>query len=277
MTEMKVPVPGGSLTAWRSGEGAPALVLHGGPGLNDDHELLADELDGMYESVRFQQRGIAPSDAPGPYSVDLFVGDCLAVMDAAGWSSATVIGHSWGGLLAQHIAAQHPERVDALIAISSLGGLPPDGGWGLLDKALDALMPADISRRAGELDQKLYKGEGTDEDMHELLTLCWPYYFAVPESAPPLPNVISNDEVYSQVHASALELYSAGRPEEGLRRFEKPALFIHGRKDPAASDPIVATAEIMPNARVELIEGCGHFPWLELPGAIRDIVQRWRG
>ena len=273
MQTLEVPVRGGTLGGWRSGSGAPAIVLHGGPGLGDWHEDLAAELDGIYECVRFNQRGLPPGDAPGPYTVDGFVADVLAVLDAVGWERATMIGHSWGGLLAQHVAASHPERVDALVGLSSLGGIGPDGGWGDMDAELGRRLPAETARRVEELDRKLYRGGGSDEDTLVMLRLCWPYYFADPAAAPPMPESSVNSEVYAQVHASVLDHFGRGHPEEGLRRFAKPACFLHGSADPIPAHHVQATADVMPAGRFICIDECGHLPWMEKPNAVRSAIE----
>jgi len=52
-----------------------------------------------------------------------------------------------------------------------------------------------------------------------------------------------------------------------------PALFVHGELDPLPVGSAVATAARVPGAKVEVIPGCGHFPWLEQPGAVRSAVE----
>ncbi len=69
-----------------------------------------------YRVVVFDNRGVGRSDKPdGPYDLEVMAGDALAVMDAAGLADAHVMGASMGGVLAQIIAVQHPERVRSLV------------------------------------------------------------------------------------------------------------------------------------------------------------------
>jgi pimeloyl-ACP methyl ester carboxylesterase len=239
------------------------------------HEGLAIELDGLFQCVRYQQRGLEPSDAPGPYSVHIFVTDAIAVLDALGWERATLIGHSWGGLLAQHITAAHPERVDALIGLSTLGSAGPDGGWSDLDAEFAKRIPPEAEAMVTELDQKLYRGEGRDQDIVEMLNVTWPFYFSDPASAPPMPLAPSSQEVYSQVHADTLRLFNEGTLERKLRELDTPALFLTGADDPASPEHPRKTAETMPRGAFVLLNGCGHFPWLERPGATRAAIEGW--
>jgi proline iminopeptidase len=275
MDGFRVPVEGGHVVAWRSGSGAPALLMHGGPGVNEYLEDLAEELDGVYECVRYQQRGLSPSDAPGPYSVDQFIADATAVLDTMGWDEATIAGHSWGGSLAQHFVAAHPERSTALISIDGVGGLGPDGGWDEFDKTFVERFPEELKPRIAELDAKYESGEMTDAEAYEGLEMAWPYYFFDPENAPPMPPTTLSNEVYAHIHESLMGLFKEGRPEKGLREFAKPALFVHGDSDPVPLHTARATAEVMPKARFVTFERCGHFPWMEHPGVLRAAIEKW--
>ena len=89
----------------RAGSGPRVLLLHGGPGLGFDYmSELADELADENDVAWYQQRGQEPSAVGGPHSVALDVDDARRVLDALGWERAYVVGHSWGGHLALHVA-----------------------------------------------------------------------------------------------------------------------------------------------------------------------------
>src|SRR5689334_16048724 len=127
-SRFEAAVPGGAIVAQRAGVGDPALLLHGGPGLSEHLDELAEELRrARLSTVRFQQRGVAPSTREGPFDVARHVADAIAVLDVAGIERAWLIGHSWGGYLALQIASRHPERALGILAIGSLGGVG-DGG-----------------------------------------------------------------------------------------------------------------------------------------------------
>jgi pimeloyl-ACP methyl ester carboxylesterase len=82
-----------------------ALLLHGGPGLPDYLDELADELAPVFEPVRHAQR------TTPPYAVEDYVADAVAAIDAAGRECVWLVGHSWGGHLALHVAVAAPARV----------------------------------------------------------------------------------------------------------------------------------------------------------------------
>ena len=85
---------------------------------------LAAELYPVMTIARYQQRGLAPSVVDGDRTVEGHVADAVAVMDALGWDKAWVIGHSWGGHLAMHLAVARPDRLLGMVALDALGAVP---------------------------------------------------------------------------------------------------------------------------------------------------------
>ena len=70
-------------------------------------------------------RGSGLSDLPaGPFSVADMAGDVIAVLDDAGVRRAHTMGVSLGGMMAQELAVDHPDRVDALVLVSTTPGWP---------------------------------------------------------------------------------------------------------------------------------------------------------
>jgi proline iminopeptidase len=133
--ELETPIPGGVLHVWCNGSGPPVLIQHGGPGLSDYTEALVGELEDAFTVCRYQQRGLAPSTTFGPFDIETHVADAVAILDGIGIERAYVVGHSWGGHLAMHLAAHHPDRLLGLVAVDPLGALP-DGGEADLGRIL---------------------------------------------------------------------------------------------------------------------------------------------
>jgi len=89
-----------------------------------------------YRVVTFDNRGVGGTDKPaGPYSIGMMANDTIGLMDFLGIDRAHFLGGSMGGMVAQHIAIEHPQRVDKLILFSTSA----DGRW-LFDLA-DATTP----------------------------------------------------------------------------------------------------------------------------------------
>jgi pimeloyl-ACP methyl ester carboxylesterase len=271
--EFLVPVPGGSITGWATGDGPPVLVLHGGPGLSDYTAPLAAELADGFRVLRYQQRGLAPSVTSGPFSVDQHVADAMDVLDAAGADRAYVLGHSWGGHLAMHLAVRHPGRVLGLVIADPLGAVP-DGGASEMGQNLSGRIRPELAARAQELDERAMAGEGTPEEAMESVAIVWPGYFSSPDKAPPMPPLRLSVECYAETLASVQEHFGQRTLERSLPALTMPAVFVLGADSPIPPSYGAATAALIPGARVQVEENCGHFPWIEHPGSVRKALEQ---
>ena len=103
------------------GSGEPLLLLAGlGGEVSGWHDLI-DEIKG-FELVAFDNRGSGKSDKPtGGYSCELMSRDTAALMEHLDIRKAHVLGASMGGMIAQHLAIGHPDKVHTLILSSTMG------------------------------------------------------------------------------------------------------------------------------------------------------------
>jgi pimeloyl-ACP methyl ester carboxylesterase len=274
--DILVRVPGGNLGGWVTGNGPPLLLLHGGPGLSYNYlDDLATEIGAGYRIASYQQRGLEPSTTEGPFEVAREVADVVAVLDHLGWDKAIVVGHSWGGHLAFHLAVAIPARLVAALAVDPLGAVG-DGGLAKAGAEMAARTPEADRERALELDERAMRGEGLPGDAIESLGLIWPAYFANPAEAPPMPPMRMSLAAYSGVHASA----AAELPglEAALPTITVPVGVVVGALSPVPPDDAGgATARAIPGAWVQVVDGAGHFPWVEQPGCVRAGLQRLLG
>ena len=97
------------------GEGPALVLLHG---LGGDRAFWAAEtrqLSGDFQVIALDLRGSGPTPVTDDgHSMATLADDVGAVLDAAGIESAHIVGFSMGGLVAQALAARHPQRVDRL-------------------------------------------------------------------------------------------------------------------------------------------------------------------
>jgi pimeloyl-ACP methyl ester carboxylesterase len=270
-----VTVDGVTLGGTVEGEGDPVLLLHGGPGLGFEYlEPVVEELRGSFRVASYQQRGLAPSSTDGPFTVADQVADVRQVLDFLGWEQAVVVGHSWGGHLAVHVAHDLPDRVRGALSVDPWGCVG-DGGTEAFVAELEARTPAPDWQRAEELDELALRGEATDDQLLESLQLIWPAYYAEPEKAPPMPPVRMSTDAYAETMASAEE--QLPRLEAALSDIRVPVGFVAGAASPMPSTASTETAERIPGAWAMVLPGVGHFVWHERPGAVLEAVRRLVG
>src|SRR5579872_6633951 len=164
--------PEGPISGHTGGTGAPVLLLHGGPAISDYTDMLGPEL-GEWRWARYQQRGLPPSAVGGPFTVAKHVADAVAVLDTLGIEQAVVLGHSWGGHLALHLALVQPGRVAGLVIVDPLGAVG-DGGVTEMGQELTARLSPAAATRLREVDARLEGPDPTDDDALASLTLVWP-------------------------------------------------------------------------------------------------------
>jgi pimeloyl-ACP methyl ester carboxylesterase len=119
---VRVDVNGVGIEYEVTGDGPPVVLLHGFPdsGRLWRHQVPA-LVDAGFKVIVPDMRGYGRSDKPAgaeAYTMDLLVGDVLAVISDAGAERAHVVGHDWGAGVAWAIASLAGDRVDHLVALS---------------------------------------------------------------------------------------------------------------------------------------------------------------
>jgi proline iminopeptidase len=190
-----------------------------------------------------------------PYSLDDMADDAAGLLTALGIDRAHVVGASMGGMIAQVLAAKHPERVLTLTSIMSSTGNPsPSIAFGS-PRALRAILHRP---RSVEDVRQL-----TDHLVHVFGVIGSPGY-------PPdlslqrehLERVARRGYYPVGTARQLLAILASGDRRAQLARIQAPTLVIHGRDDPLV--PLAAgidTARHIRGARLEVIPGMGHdFP-----------------
>jgi proline iminopeptidase len=265
-----VAIAGGELHGHRGGEGPPALLLHGGAAVPDYLDGLAAELAVLFSTIRYTQRGAPPSLSGPPYTIEAHTADALAVLDHFAIERAWAIGHSWGGHLALHLAVTHPDRLLGLICIDALGAYSEI--FGEADANLRRGLSEEQVARLDEIEARRRKGYVKEKDLLERFALVWPGYFAQSPTDPPARIGV---EASIGTNRSLAEHFEARTLANGLPGVRLPALFIHGELDPMPVRSATNTAALIPGAVVEIIPAIGHFPWVEQPGEVRRLVERF--
>ena len=132
------------------------VLLHGLASQRRFWNLVVPYLAGL-PVVAIDQRGHGDSEQPeSGYDFDTIASDVVTALDALGWSRAVVVGHSWGAGVALCIAAMHPERTLATVAIDG-GVSTPSRRW-TRDEAREALSPPRFAVPPEELVARIRDG-----------------------------------------------------------------------------------------------------------------------
>jgi 3-oxoadipate enol-lactonase len=196
--------------------------------------------------IVFDNRGTG-SSAPvrGRLTMLGMADDAVTVLDAAGIERAHVVGASMGGMIAQHLALDHRDRVRSLVlACTTAGGRSGAPPWRLLASA--AVRPLIGTRRSFPVVAPMLYAATTLREKPDRVAEDLDRRMA--DSTSPLT-------LYAQLGAIALHDTRARLPElDGM-----PALVVHGLEDrlvpPARGREL---AELIPSAHLELIPTCGH-------------------
>src|SRR5437763_8927804 len=104
---------------WEIGRGAPLMVVHGGPGASHDYFLpYLLPLARHNRLIFIDERGSGRSeklDDASQYTVENMAEDCEAVRQALGLGKISLLGHSYGGVLAQAYALKYQKNLTHLI------------------------------------------------------------------------------------------------------------------------------------------------------------------
>ncbi|MFC4068420.1 alpha/beta fold hydrolase [Actinoplanes subglobosus] len=103
------------MSGWVAGDGPPVLLLHGLGDSGRDWDPVLDGLAAASTVFALDLRGHGDSDRPGDYSFELMRDDVLGFLDAMGLTSAALVGHSMGAVVAVLVAQAAPRRVSCLV------------------------------------------------------------------------------------------------------------------------------------------------------------------
>jgi pimeloyl-ACP methyl ester carboxylesterase len=182
-----------------------------------------------------------------PYTLSDLAADALALLDGLGIDRAHVLGASMGGMIAQQMAIEHPERLLSLVSKMSNTGEPEVGQP--TQEALEALLTPSPTERSAYVEatsakmmiwaSRRYGDRGRCEAL----------------AAAGFDRCFNPEGVTRQLAA----ILASGSRADGLRALTVPTLVIHGLDDTMIQpDGGERTAELVPGARLMLVEDMGH-------------------
>jgi len=244
------------------GTGLPVVFLHGFP---HNRSLWAPQLGGLLARARCvapDLRGFGDSEISGPYTMDRYADDVIAMLDALQIERAVIAGLSMGGYIAFAIWRRHRQRVRALILADTRPGADSEEARAKRREHIalarakgsgavaDALIAGMVGRTTRE------KHPDIADAVHRMLTMA------------PVDGVIG-----------ALEAMIA-RPDSTptLATIDVPTLIIVGDED-VLTPPKEAQAmhEQIPGSRLEVLAGAGHVSNVERPAAFNHVASEFLG
>jgi pimeloyl-ACP methyl ester carboxylesterase len=235
------------------------VLLHGGPGSFDhsyfkpDFERLAEVAQVVYLDLLGHGRSMWGD--PASWSFELAADAVRDFCDTIGIAKPIVYGHSLGGMVAMLYGARHPGHARALVLQSTMG-------------RVDVPRMVEDFRRIGGDDvaaivARVYGGDRASVTTEEWAP-CWQLVG---------PSVVDGDErtrmvVNAELNEPGLDLMSRFDALDQLSTIDAPTLVCVGALDPVTS--VAAHRELVAAlaaglARLEILEGAGHFTWRDVP------------
>ena len=239
-------------------------------------KFIQSFVDSGYQVIRYDHRGTGMSDwvnnwdSKNPYSIADMADDGIAVLDSLGIRKANIIGISMGGMIAQELAINHPDRVISLTSIMSSGFIQ------------DPKLPKISSGIAWELIKVSLKygiigGERNMIKLHLVSRIILmgsaKYDLNIKEIAEQVLYNIRKRKGYnsnvSKQHQGAVSL--SGSRYDKLKLISTPTLIVHGKSDPFIPiDHGEKCVSIIPNADSLWLNNMGH----DIPDNLIDTLSK---
>jgi proline iminopeptidase len=259
----------------RYGRGVPILVMHGGPGV--DHSYFRPYLDALgnvAELIYYDHRGGGRSGGQqevGHITLEHWAQDAEALRQALRLDRVVVLGHGFGGFIAQTYARMYPHNLLGLI----LSNTSP---------ALD--YPAEMLGRAREygsaeamaaLMASICQPVPTDDSLRQLWRTALPLYFC--RYQPMFGPAMDEGMCYSAAayNRGMFELAPHFNSTAWLGDVEVPTLVLAGAHDWLApkKEGIDRLMAHLSEARVQVFEHSGHYPFIEEPTAYGHAIRQY--
>ncbi len=255
----------------------PLLLLHGGPGAHHDY-LYPQFLDlaQTHRLITYDQRGGGQSKTSDvtPVTWQTHVDDLASVINECELGAPTLVGYSWGALLAMlyTIAASENPTLPAPARLVLISPAPITRRW--RDEFEQTLAERQRAESIAGARQALAASDLRARDPNayrqRAFELSVAGYFADPARATQLTPF----RVTGRVQQSVWESLGAYDLSQKLRAVSVPALVVHGKQDPIPLASARAAADAL-GAQFVALDDCGHVPYVEQPDALFAAVTQF--
>jgi proline iminopeptidase len=240
------------------------VLVHGGPG-SYDHSYFKPYFtrlaaDGQVVYLDLRDHGRSSRGDPSLWSLEACADDLRAFCDATGIERPIVLGHSMGGFVAMLYGARHPGHAGALILQSTMARFD-------LERLVEGFRAA-AGAEVAELARRDYGGEAVSDAE-------WAKVFAAFGPQVPDADELSRRVRNPEVAAVGMDQLRRLDVVDQLVRITSPTLVCVGQLDPVT--PEAAAREIVDAlapgvGQLEVIDGAGHFPWLDRPDRYWPLI-----
>ncbi len=281
--------PGGFVTVnnakmWyeSEGKGEPLVLISGGPGSSHNYfHPYFSELAGVANVVYFDAFGrgkSARSAKNSEYTFARDVSDLEEFRKARGYASINLLGHSYGGMVAEAYAIQYPRRVKRLILADTFySGEMWQANNDSCNRELRNNYPELWAKVMAVRRQGLHSSAKAHQDAYQIPVGLLYFYDA--SKAKLLWDDLANNDVYYTIAGDDADFLIGGdiaaldfRVE--LQKLKMPVLVMAGRYD-RVSIPRWALEfkRYLPHAEFKIFEESGHNPFVEEPGLFIDVLR----
>lgn len=243
-----------------SGSGDPVLFFNGSGATLSSSALLIAALAKDNEVLAHDQRGLGKTSIPnGPYTMADYASDGARLLDHVGWDRCSVVGISFGGMVAQEFAVTWPDRVNKLVLMCTSAGGNAGSSYPLHE--LGSLSPGERQQKMATLTDTRFTPEWLAEHAEDAQMLA----MRAEQAAQPKDiDVIRGERLQLQARIGH-------DVADRLHRINAPTLVAAGRYDGIAplsnSEAIAARID---GAQLKVYEG-GHLFTAQDRQAMADI------
>jgi proline iminopeptidase len=275
-----ISVPGAQLYYIAEGRGDPIIVVPGGPGL--DHTYLFPEMRRLAKAHRvifYDPRGTGRTSGEvndSTVSFDRLLADIDALADSLRLPAFTLLGHSWGGLVAMRYAARHPERLRALVLMNT-----SEPGRRYADESnrlLRARQTPEDSAQIATLVRSEAMRRGDASAVSAVLRLFFRASFADTARAKELVLALDQRTASNMSTIARLAMGPLG-PSFDLwheaATIRTPTLIVQGTQDLMPLAMPEQLAKTISGTTLVEIDHAGHFPYIERPRETFAAIDRF--
>jgi proline iminopeptidase len=261
------------------GNGEPLLIINGGPGLDCEGFVpLAELLSDKYMTIIFDQRGTGKSELKQVDSttvtMKLMTEDIESIRKYFEIDKWIVLGHSFGGFMAEYYAAHYPESIKAII-LSSTGGID----LGVLKYFNENLQMRLCQTERDSLkywSDKVKEGDTTHTAKYNKAKYLASAYLYDKKYVPKLAQRLAfggYPQITSLVYKDLFKIDFDCR--EPLKDFTRPVLIIQGRQDPTGDGVAYEAHSALKNSSLVFINKSGHYSWWEQSDEYKSEVEKF--